>query len=329
MRNNKKMTALVVGFGSIGKRHAENLRKLGIRDIVFLRHAKRGRLPVGHVASIAAALARKPNFAIIANPTSLHVPIAKRLARAGVHLFIEKPLSHSMVGIPELIRVAQRKKLATMIGYNFRFHPQLRRMKELLDRGVIGKVVSARAEVGQYLPDWHPGEDYCKGYAARKELGGGVILTLIHEIDYLSWLLGKPEAVFCFADRLSDLKLNVEDTAEILVRFRGGMVGAVHLDYIQRAPSRSAQVVGMKGTMLWDYFKGELRVYSAKVKKWTVYRDPKNFDRNEMFLDEMKHFIACVRGGRQATIPLSEGMRSLRIALAAKQSATSGKMISL
>lgn len=325
----KQLTALIVGFGSIGKRHAENLRKLSIRDIIFLRHAARGRLPANHVASIAAALARKPDFAIIANPTSLHISAAKRLARAGVHLFIEKPLSHTMTGIPELIRTARRKKLTTMVGYNFRFHPQLRRMKELLDRGVIGKVVSARVEAGQYLPDWHPGEDYRKGYAARKALGGGVILTLIHEIDYISWLLGKPEAVFCFADHLSDLRIDVEDVAEILIRFRGGAVGEVHLDYIQRAPARRAQIIGTKGTMRWDYFKGELRVYSAKTKKWIVHRDPKNFDRNTMFLQETKHFLACVRGGKQTAIPLREGVASLRTALAAKQSAASGTMIRL
>jgi predicted dehydrogenase len=202
-------------------------------------------------------------------------------------------------------------------------------MKELLNRGVIGKVISARVEAGQYLPDWHPGEDYRKGYAARKALGGGVILTLIHEIDYLSWFLGKPRAVFCFADHLSDLKLDVEDVAEILIRFRGGAVGEVHLDYIQRTPSRSAQIIGTKGTMRWDYFKGELRVYSAKTKKWIVYRDPKNFDRNMMFLDEMKQFLACVRGKKQTTIPLSEGVASLRTALAAKRSAKQHSVISL
>lgn len=325
----KQLKALVVGFGSIGKRHAANLRKLGVHDIVFLRHGASRRLPSGHVSSIREALTIKPDVAIIANPTSLHVPVAVRLAAAGVHIFIEKPLSQTMRGVPELLSVVRRKKLVTMTGYNFRFHPQLIRMKRLIDSGTIGKVLSARVEVGQYLPDWHPGEDYRKGYAARKVLGGGVILTLIHEIDYLSWLIGKPEKVFCFAGHLSRFKLDVEDVAEIILRYRGGALGEVHLDYMQRVPSRSMQIIGEEGTMLWDYFQGELRLYSVKTKKWTAYRDPKNFDRNAMFLDEMKQFLTCVRGRKQTTVPFSEGVASLRIALAAKKSAASGKMIRL
>lgn len=326
---NKKIKALIVGYGSIGKRHETNLRALGVRDIFLLRHAKQGKLSKNNFTDLKQVLARKPDIAIIANPTSLHVQAALRLAKAGVDLFIEKPISNSENGVAELVRIAKVKKLVTMIGYNFRFHPQLIQIKKLIETWAIGKVFSGRVEVGQYLPDWHPGEDYRKGYAARKSLGGGVILTLIHEIDYLSWLIGAPARVFCLADKVSNLKIDVEDTAEILIKYGNNAIGAVHLDYLQRVPRRNLEIIGEEGTILWDYFDGEIKVYTVKDKKWNSYKLSKHFDRNQMFVDEMKHFLDCVRKRKQTSINLIEGVKSLRVALAAKKSSATGRVINL
>lgn len=323
----RKLKALIVGYGSIGARHAENLKALGVGKIFFLRHSKNKNLPVGHFASLSVALRENPDFAVIANPTSLHLPVAARLAKEGIDLFIEKPLSNSTRGVSELMRIVKNKKLVTMIGYNFRFHPQLIQIKKLISSKVIDKILSGRVEAGQYLPDWHPGEDYTAGYAARKSLGGGVILTLIHEIDYLSWLIGKPKKVFCLADKVSNLKIDVEDAAEILIQYGNGAIGEVHLDYLQRVPRRNLEIIGEKGTILWDYFDGEIKVY--KNKKWNTYKLSKNFDRNQMFMDEMKHFLECVRNRKETMIPIAEGAKSLEIALAAKKSSSTGKVINL
>lgn len=328
MRNKfRKLTALVIGCGSIGARHAENLKALGVGKIFFLRHSKSGKLPAGHFASLSAALRENPDFAVIANPTSLHLSVAARLAKKGIDLFIEKPLSNSARGVSELTRIVKNKKLVTMVGYNFRFHPQLIQIKKLIESGAIGKVLSARVEVGQYLPDWHPGEDYAVGYAAKKSLGGGVILTLIHEIDYMSWLMGKPKRVFCFADKVSNLKIDVEDAAEILIQYDNGALGEAHLDYLQRVPRRNLEIVGEKGTILWDYFDGEIKVY--KNKKWSAHKLSRKFDRNQMFVREMKHFLDCVGKREETMIPIAEGAKSLGIALSAKKSSSTGKVISL
>lgn len=331
MRNtrNKKLKALVVGYGSVGRRHAENLRALGAGKIFFLRHKASGTQPPGHTASFSEALGFKPDFAIIANPTSLHLPIALRLAKAGIHLFIEKPLSDKWNDVSRLISLSRARKLVTMVGYDFRFHPQLIKIKKLIDGGAIGKVLSGRASAGQYLPDWHPGEDYRKGYAARKDLGGGAILTLIHEIDYLSWIMGEPKSVFCLAAKISKLEIDVEDVAEIVIKYGNGAVGEIHLDYLQRVPRRNLEIIGEKGTILWDYFSGEMKVFTVKSKKWSVHKMPKSFNRNRMFADEMKHFLDCVIKRKETDIPLSLGAGSLKVALSAKRSSLSGKAINL
>lgn len=325
--HNKNLKALIVGYGSIGKRHESNLRNLGLRDIFFLRSARGQKLPSDHFKDLGKALAKKPDIAIIANPTSLHVRAAAALAKYGIHLFIEKPLSHNEKGIAELIKIVENKKLVTMVGYNFRFHPQLMQIKKFIETGAIGKVFSGRVQVGQYLPDWHRREDYSIGYAARKSLGGGVILTLIHEIDYLSWLLGKPKKVFCLADKVSNLKIDVEDVAEILIKYENGAIGEVHLDYLQRVPRRNLEIIGEEGTILWDYFAGEIKVFTVKDKKWTLYQISKDFDRNQMFVWEMKHFLDCVAKRKETAVPIIEGLESLKTALLAKQSAKTGKII--
>lgn len=323
----RKLKALVIGYGSIGRRHAENLKALGVGKIFFLRHSKSKNLPVGHFTSLSSALRENPDFAVIANPTSLHIPVATSLAKAGVHLFIEKPLSNSARDANELVKIVKNKKLVTMVGYNFRFHPQLIQIKKLIKNGAVGKVLSARVEAGQYLPDWHSDEDYTKGYAAKKSLGGGVILTLIHEIDYLSWLIGKPKRVFCLADKVSNLKIDVEDVAEVLIQYDNKTLGEVHLDYLQRVGRRNLEIIGEKGTILWDYFDGEIKIY--KNKKWSTYKLSKKWKRNQMFMDEMKHFLECVRKRKETKIPIVEGAKSLRVALAAKKSVSTGKSINL
>ena len=156
-----------------------------------------------------------------------------------------------------------------------------------------------------------------------------MILTLIHEIDYIAWLVGAARRVFCLADKVSKLKIDVEDVAEIFIKFGNGAVGQVHLDYLQRVPSRSLGIVGEKGTILWDYFDGKIKVYTAKNKKWNTYKLSGNFDRNSMFLDEMAHFLDCVVKRKKTMIPLAEGVKSLEAALAAKRSSVSGRAINL
>jgi predicted dehydrogenase len=185
--------------------------------------------------------------------------------------------------------------------------------------------LSIQAQVGEYLPDWHPWEDYRQGLSARKEAGGGVILDLVHELDYVTWLLGPISEIFCFAHKVSDLEIETEDTAVMSVKFKNGALGTVHLDYLQRVPSRTCRIIGERGTIVWDYFARTVSHYSPGQK------DPRESEytavqRNERFLEEMRHLLDCIEGRDRPKVDVSSGSRTLKLALAAKESAATGKV---
>lgn len=274
------------------------------------------------------ALAQRPDAVLVCNPTSLHVETALRAARAGSHLFIEKPLSNSLDGLDALEQLAREKRLTVLMGFNLRFHPGLVLVKKLLEERRIGRLVSIRAQVGQYLPDWHPWEDYRESYSARRQLGGGVILDLIHELDYVRWLAGPVRQVVCFCDRISGLEIETEDTAELLLRFQDGAIGNIHLDYIQRYPTRDCTLIGESGTLIWDASANQVRLYAAGSPDWQVYTLG-SFDRNEMFLSEMKHFLSCLEGRENPVCDLACGVEALRLALKAQESSQLATVCSL
>ena len=324
------MRVLIVGCGSIGRRHLRNLYQLCDVEIIAYRRTLHEseelerEFNLRAFPDLAEALREKPQFALITNPTSLHVPIATEVARAGCHLFIEKPLSHSVDGIDELVRLVKERGLVSFVAFNFRFHPGLQLINSLIDEGRIGRVLSIDAQVGQYLPDWHPREDYRFAYSAQSKLGGGVILDLIHELDYVRWLVGEVSQLSCFASHVSDLEIETDDLAEILLCFDTGAIGRVHMDYLQRAASRTCRIIGEKGTLLWDYFANEVRLFDGGEADWQVF-DDREFERNNMYVEEMRHFLACLEGRETPAVDIEEGARVLRLALAAHESSQTGK----
>lgn len=326
---------LVVGCGSIGQRHIRNLVELKVGRILAydIRPDRRARVTrefgVESVECLESAWELRPDVVLIAVPTSMHVSLALEAAERGCHLFIEKPLSDGFDGVDRLLEVVQERRLVTLVGCNLRFHPGLLMIKELLEKRAIGRVVAIRAEVGQYLPDWHPWEDYRKGYSARLDQGGGVILDAIHEIDYVRWLSGEVDAVACFSAKLSHLEIETEDTAAILLRFANGTIGEIHMDYVQRAYSRTCHVVGEEGTLRWEYTAGELRWYAAKTGEWEAFGNPAGWEPNRMYLDEMRHFLRCLAGEEKSTSDVFQGMQVLKIGLAAKDSAKTGRVVEL
>ncbi len=329
------MLMLVIGCGSIGKRHIRNLKSLKAGDIIAhdvqaerCQEVKQ-EYGVKTYDDLEDALAQKPDVALICTPTSLHIPPVLSAAQNGCHLFIEKPLSHSLDGIDELIEVVAQKGLVTLVGCNMRFHPGIVKIKELLGNESIGKVLCARVQAGQYLPDWHPWEDYRQGYSANMSLGGGIILDGVHEIDYITWLLGEVSQVVCFSGKLSSLEIDTEDTAEILLRLKSGAIAEVHMDYIQRVYGRSCQLIGEEGTILWDFNDRQVKVYSARTKEWQVFPEDPDYDINQMYMEEMKHFIQCLEGKAKPMQNINAGKRILQIALAAKESTKTGKVINL
>jgi predicted dehydrogenase len=328
------MKIMIAGLGSIGRRHFRNLLALGARDILLYR-TQHNTPPDDELAGypveteLEAALAQAPQAVIVSNPTALHLEVAIPAARAGCHLMLEKPVAGSMERISELESAASESGARVLVGYHFRFHPGLRRLRELLAAGETGRPLSVRAQWGEYLPGWHPDEDYRQGYSARADLGGGVVLTLSHPLDYLRWLFGEVQALWTFTGKSSDLELQVEDTAEIGLRFASGVLGSLHLDYNQRPPSHRVEVVTTQGTLCWDNQSGELQVYRSETGGWQAYPLPPRFERNDLFLAEMRHFLQVARGEAEPVCSLVDGVQALRLALAAHDSQQQGKLIYL
>lgn len=276
---------------------------------------------------LRAAWQRDPNVVLIAVPTSLHVAFALEAAEHGCDMFIEKPLSDRLEGMERLRDMVREQSLVTLVGCNMRFHPGILHVKTLIEKGAIGNIVAARVEVGHHLPDWHPGEDYRFSYSAKKELGGGVILDSIHEIDYIRWMLGEVTDVACFAGKLSGLEIETEDVAAILLRFASGAIGEIHLDYVQRTYSRACEIIGEEGTIRWDYGAREVRLYRANTREWQAFANPAGWEPNQMYVDEMQHFLRCLSREEKSMLDIFEATRVLEVALLAKASAETGKIM--
>jgi predicted dehydrogenase len=316
---------LIAGLGSIGRRHLANLVALGWSRVRLYRTG-RATLPDANLIDfpverdLAAALDRRPLAVIVSNPSALHLPIALAAARAGAHLLIEKPLSHTLEGLATLEEIVARHHLHVLTGFQFRFSPGLQQIKKWLDDGAIGTVVSARVHWGEYLPDMHPWEDHRLGYAARSDLGGGVLLTLCHPFDYLRWLLGEIADVLAIAARPhASTGADVEDCVEVGLLFASGASGHVHLDFVQRPREHRLTIIGTSGTLTWHDGDHVARRFCTDTKDWEAVAPPQPYERNDMFVEEMRHFLRCLRGDEQPMCTLRDGIEALEITLAAKQ----------
>lgn len=331
---------LIVGYGSIGQRHLRLARELlPDADIRVLRHQPANEVPEfsnGIFSHIEDATAFAPQIAVIANPAPYHVPVAQALAEIGVHLLIEKPLSHALNGVTDLIKTCKMQGTVLLAGYNLRFLPSLKRYRDLLGEGVIGKVLSVRCEIGQYLPSWRPGTDYRQGVSARRKLGGGVLLELSHEIDYVRWIFGEVDWVKATLSHQSSLDLDVEDTAHMTIGFlplgeRGEtkqLIGTVNLDFIRHDTTRLCTAIGECGSLRWNGLTGQVSAYMAGEKGWSELFHHQH-QRDDSYLAEWQNFIACVAENATPLITGEDGLRVLEIIEAARSSATSGYPVSV
>lgn len=335
------MKFLIAGLGSIGRRHFRNLIALGETDIVLLR-TRKATLPDDELAGypvetdIHEALKKhKPAAVIVANPTALHLDIAIPAAEAGCAILLEKPISDSLARLDTLQQAAQKSGSKILVGFQFRYHPTLNKARELILADALGKVLTVHAHWGEYLPQWHPWEDYRASYAAREDLGGGVIRTLTHPLDYLRYLIGEVEALWSFNGHISALALDVEDVAEIGLKFSNGAIGGVHLNYFQRPPVHRLEIVGTHGTLRWDNADGILHFHQM-LADFGSYSDnppapiiqsfapPEGFERNQLFVSQTRHFIETARGESEPICTLEDGIMALRLALAARDSSIVG-----
>ena len=328
------MRFVVLGCGSIGRRHLRNLLSLGHSSVAQDPDPEQlsmvtEELGVPGFLEPEEALSQPADAALICSPTVHHLPQAIAAIKHSKHVFVEKPLSHTLRGTGKLVETAKEAGLAVLVACNLRFLPSLRLAKELMDAGNIGKPMAVRVHGGFYLPYWRPGADYRKGYGARSDLGGGVIRDFSHELDYVRWFFGSPNEVFCWAGKLSSLEIDIEDTAAILLRYPNGMVVQLQFDFLQPTYRRGMEIIGEKGTIVWDFIKQTVQLYGPENNQCREYLENINAELNSMYIEEMRHFVRCIDEGEKPLADAQEGRAVVELIEAAYQSSQQGRPVRL
>lgn len=328
---------LIVGLGSIGQRHLRIARlQLPDADIRVLRHQPCKELPEFADASctqLREAIDFAPQIAVIASPASFHLPIASALARIGTHLLVEKPLAADLQGVEDFLAFCQSKKVILMIGYNLRFLPSLKKFRDFVKANTIGQVQSVRCEIGQFLPTWRPDLDYRNSVSAQRILGGGVLLELSHELDYLRWIFGEIDWLIATLSRQSALEIDVEDSAHITLGFHAdegekALIGTLNMDFIRHDTTRLCSAIGEFGTLRWNGLTGVVELLEEGANDWSeIYRHKHH--RDDSYLAEWQHWLACIRIGEKPLISGEDGLKALRIVDAARRSSETGAKIEL
>ena len=344
------MKILMIGLGSIGQRHVRNIRQVLGDEAELLAYRVRGHkttftdklqiregvdleqeYAITSFSDLDEALAQKPEIAFITNITSKHIECAIKAAKAGCHLLIEKPLGADMEGVAELQQIATEKKLAVFMGFQNRYHPCVEVMKETVESGMLGRIAYVEAEFSERLTTMHRYEDYRGTYMAQSVMGGGPVLNLqMHDLDILQWIFGVPKSVSAVLQKQSGLEIDVEESASAVFRCSRGEASFpiyTHTDFLQYPPVHRFKVVGDGGRLEVDLNSTEYAIWLGDERiRSGGYPE---FARNEMFIQELKDFLAAVRDGRDVKIGLQAGIDTLRMALAIKQSDALQKEIKL
>jgi len=326
---------LVIGCGSIGERHINNIKSMALSEVIACEQDDRRLEYIKEKYKIKAfkdyekALADEAiDATLVCTTTTNHIMPALAAVKRGSHVFIEKPISHNLEKVDDLIKEARDRNLILMTGFNYRFHPEIQCIKALLDTGDLGKLISARLHCGTnflYRVPFHNGKDYRQEYAAQ-EIGGGVILdTATHFIDCMMWFFNDVEEVFCYSGKMGSLDLKAEDFAEILLKFKNGIIASIHTDFIQQPFQKKCEIMGEAGTVNWDGVDGKVKFIAASSDEW---QDIEVKDKTrDMYIEEIKHFIRCIKGEETPVADMTAGKRVLEIALAAKKSAATGRAV--
>lgn len=305
------MNVAVVGLGSIGRRHASNLARLpGIR-VVAVRSSLQGNdlglKEVGHLRDAGA------DVAIVCTPTARHAQDLAEVAELALPVLCEKPLVSDPVAASSMAKLFRGYPAVARVAFNMRFHPTVLRVRQWLADERVGPLRYARFSVGQYLPDWRPGTNHLEGYGARSELGGGVALDLVHELDLAEWLCGpRVGPLSGVAARVGEVTVDTEDTADFVYRAESGAVVSVHMDYLYRGYRRTFELVGRDGTIVADLGRGRADLLDERGET-RESEALEGFERNRMYELVLADFLGQIRGSNPApTLPtFMESMSTL------------------
>lgn len=300
----------VIGLGNISNRHRKNIKSLWPESRVISMSAS-GRKIAGTIAdcditveSLAELISLAPDFVIVASPASLHAIHACPLLEAGIPVLIEKPLTMNVRDAELLLSACGKHQTPAAVGYCLRYLPAAKIMKKYLDSGALGIIYNVFSSIGQYLPDWRASKDYRQSVSARADLGGGALLELSHELDYLSWFFGEMTCQYSCLRQSIELETDVEVIADIVLTDRVGSLCNVHLDFLQKRVHRVCSVVGSLGRLEWDLLKNSITVYS-KDHEHCLYSDLA-MDKNEMYLAMVQDFVGKIQGKANQCISIDE-----------------------
>lgn len=288
----KQSPILVVGAGSVGERHIQNLLHAGYTDIHVLRRAAGPMRQVD--AQLVTTHINKEEVAhcvcaIICNPTSLHAETTKWCLSQGMHVLVEKPLSHTLAHLDEIQLLAMQNNLVVQVAYMMRYHPHLQLIASIIRDKTYGSLQRMETYWGSYLPDWHPWEDYRSSYVALKDLGGGVALTLSHDLDVVNWLAQTP--VLTYAKKYAysnELNIETEAIADFDIRYQNGIEAHVHMNLLDKPQKRRYQFQFEQAVISLDFFSAEMHI---ETKTGTIKDIIPDFDRNNLFVDELQDFL--------------------------------------
>ncbi|MEO8567741.1 MAG: Gfo/Idh/MocA family oxidoreductase [Ginsengibacter sp.] len=290
------MRFLIIGGGSIGKRHIQNLKNLGFTDIFCLKRKTdtefAGENKVKVITDISELENTSIDAVIVCTPTSLHNEGLKIAAELKASVFMEKPLIHNHKGLIEAKKILNGFQQPFFIGFMLRFHPLVQKIASLLRDKYLGEVYSARFEFGSYLPYWHPWEDYRDSYASQKQLGGGVINTITHELDLIQYYFGDPLNMNCTKANLNRLHIEVEEIAEAVFDYENKII-TLHIDFLQKDYDRRIRILCDEGSIEWNWHENKIVV--KHHKKEAEYYPLDNFDVNQLYIDELKQFIQIIK----------------------------------
>lgn len=283
----------------------------------------------GALGSLDEVVSFEPTIAVVASPATSHIEALSVLIPLGAHVLVEKPLAASAAEARPLVEASRGRPQTVLVGYNLRFTDSMRRFRSELGTGLIGSPLSIRAEAGLWLPAWRPGADYRATVTAQRRLGGGVLLELSHELDYLGWLFGSPRWVMAHVSRQSALEIDVEDSAQVLFGVGEGsaateMVGSLALDLIRRDRTRQCTVIGDAGTLRWDGVTGRVDVYESRSSSWRNLMQQSD-DVERSYATQWRHFLDCIDGRAAPTTSLEDAYGTQMVIDACIESSREGR----
>ena len=321
------MKISILGCGSIGTRHAKNLLELGysvnyifdpIRNNSEILSKKIG----GEIIDNQEECILLSDIVFICTPPNTHTELLKFSIDNGKHIFCEKPISNSRNNLVNILKKADKNNLKIVVGYMLKFHPGLKTIKNMIDSGKIGNILGGQVNFGYFLPNWRPNYDYKKNYFGKQSDGGGIIFEASHELDYVRWIFGEIKSVTSVSAHISDLEIETDDYAEIILETNKKSIINIHLDCLEQKYRRNCHIIGTDGSIEWD-FNGKIKINTLEGSEEIT----KKFELNDLYIDELKSFFSQIDNNPQNVNDGWDALKTLDLAIAAVHSSRIGKKV--